>query len=156
MSKFPHDFLWGVATSSYQIEGAAYEDGKGLSIWDTFCKVPGAVANGDTGDVANNHYHLYKDDVALMKQMGIAQEEIDANKVIIETISTVSVPVATVNNGFTTDGVNAILTVNSNRGIIVYKVKADTNATFTVTTIEGTTSYPLNFGDKLRVNIIQK
>ena len=71
MSKFPHDFLWGVATSSYQIEGAAYEDGKGLSIWDTFCKIPGAVANGDTGDVANNHYHLYKDDVALMKQLNV-------------------------------------------------------------------------------------
>jgi len=70
MSKFPNDFLWGVATSSYQIEGAAYEDGKGLSIWDTFCKVPGAIANGDHGDVANNHYHLYKDDIALMKQLG--------------------------------------------------------------------------------------
>ena len=56
MSKFPSDFVWGVATSSYQIEGAAYEDGKGLSIWDTFCKVPGAIANGDTGDVANDHY----------------------------------------------------------------------------------------------------
>ena len=71
MSKFPHDFLWGVATSSYQIEGAAYEDGKGLSIWDTFCKVPGAIANGDHGDVANDHYHLYKSDVALMKEMGV-------------------------------------------------------------------------------------
>ena len=71
MSKFPHDFLWGVATSSYQIEGAAYEDGKGLSIWDTFCKIPGAVANGDHGDIANDHYHLYKSDVALMKQLGV-------------------------------------------------------------------------------------
>lgn len=71
MSKFPHDFLWGVATSSYQIEGAAYEDGKGLSIWDTFCKVPGAIANSDHGDIANNHYHLYKSDVALMKQLGV-------------------------------------------------------------------------------------
>ena len=71
MSKFPHDFLWGVATSSYQIEGAAYEDGKGLSIWDTFCKVPGVIANGDHGDVANDHYHLYKSDVALMKEMGV-------------------------------------------------------------------------------------
>lgn len=71
MSKFPHDFLWGVATSSYQIEGAAYEDGKGLSIWDTFCKVPGAIANGDHGDVANDHYHLYKSDVALMRELGV-------------------------------------------------------------------------------------
>ena len=72
MSKFPSDFVWGVATSSYQIEGAAYEDGKGLSIWDTFCKVPGAIANGDTGDVANDHYRLYKEDVALMKELNAA------------------------------------------------------------------------------------
>ena len=71
MSKFPHYFKWGVATSSFQIEGAAYEDGKGLSIWDTFCKVPGAVANSDNGDVANDHYHLYKEDVALMKSLGV-------------------------------------------------------------------------------------
>ena len=80
----------------------------------------------------------------------------EENKVIIETIATITVPVATVNNGFTTDGVNAILTVNSMRGVIVYKVKADTNATFNITTLEGSTAYPLNFGDKLRVNIIQK
>ena len=71
-------------------------------------------------------------------------------------IPVIVVPTATVNNGFTSDGVNAILTVNSMRGTIVYKVKADTNATFTITTIEGTTAYPLNFGDKLRVNITQK
>lgn len=76
-------------------------------------------------------------------------------KVTIEPVVIV-VPVATVNNGFTTDGVNAILTVNSMKGTIVYKLKADTNATFTITTLEGTTSYPLNFGDKLRINIIQK
>jgi hypothetical protein len=86
-------------------------------------------------------------------QVEVKQEE---PKTTIEVISTVVVPVATVNNGFTTDGVNAILTVNSMKGTIVYKVKADTNATFNITTIEGTTSYPLNFGDKLRVNIIQK
>ena len=71
-------------------------------------------------------------------------------------IPAIVVPTTTVNNGFTSDGVNAILTVNSSRGIIVYKVKADTNATFTVTTLEGTTAYPLNFGEKLKVNIIQK
>ena len=51
------DFLWGVATSSYQIEGGGLDDGKGLSIWDTFCKVPGKVANGDNGDIACDHYH---------------------------------------------------------------------------------------------------
>ena len=67
---FPKDFLWGVATSSYQIEGAAYEDGKGKSIWDTFCEEPGRVNNGDHGLVANDHYHRYADDVALMKSLG--------------------------------------------------------------------------------------
>jgi beta-glucosidase len=65
------DFLWGVATSSYQIEGAAFEDGRGLSIWDTFCKVPGKVAKGDNGDVACDHYHRYQEDLDLMKWMGV-------------------------------------------------------------------------------------
>jgi beta-glucosidase len=71
MANFPHDFIWGAATSSYQIEGAAYEDGRGVSIWDTFCKTSGKVANGDTGDVANDHYHRYLEDIALMKELGI-------------------------------------------------------------------------------------
>ena len=71
MSKFPQNFIWGAATSSYQIEGAAYEDGRGLSIWDTFCKTPGKVANGDTGDVANDHYHRYSEDIAIMKDLGL-------------------------------------------------------------------------------------
>ena len=71
MTHFPEGFIWGAATASYQIEGAAYEDGRGLSIWDTFCKTPGNVANGDTGDVANDHYHRYLEDIALMKEIGI-------------------------------------------------------------------------------------
>jgi len=65
------DFLWGVATSSFQIEGATNEDGRGPSIWDTFCKVPGKVANGDTGDIACDHYHRYIEDLDLMKWMGV-------------------------------------------------------------------------------------
>ena len=65
------NFLWGVATSSFQIEGAANEDGRGLSIWDTFCRVPGKVVNGDTGDIACDHYHRYKEDLDLMKWMGV-------------------------------------------------------------------------------------
>ena len=65
------DFLWGVATSSYQIEGAAFEDGRGSSIWDTFCRVPGKVANGDNGDVACDHYHRYQEDLDLIKWMGV-------------------------------------------------------------------------------------
>lgn len=64
-------FIWGVATSSFQIEGAAHEDGRGPSIWDTFCRVPGKVANGDTGDIACDHYHRYNEDLDLMKWMGV-------------------------------------------------------------------------------------
>jgi beta-glucosidase len=65
--KFPAGFYWGVATSSYQVEGAWKEDGKGLSIWDTYTHQPGHIHNNDNGDVANDHYHRYKEDVAIMK-----------------------------------------------------------------------------------------
>ncbi|MDR3734161.1 MAG: GH1 family beta-glucosidase [Acidobacteriaceae bacterium] len=68
---FPRDFIWGSATAAYQVEGAVHEDGRGLSIWDTFSHLPGRVANNDTGDVADDHYHRYKEDVALMKRIGI-------------------------------------------------------------------------------------
>jgi len=64
--RFPESFLWGAATAAYQIEGAPVEDGRTPSIWDTFSHTPGKVANGDTGDVAVDHYHRYADDVALM------------------------------------------------------------------------------------------
>lgn len=69
--KFPHDFIWGVATASYQIEGAFNEDGRGESIWDRFSKTPGKVLHGHTGDVACDHYHLYKKDVAIIKDLGV-------------------------------------------------------------------------------------
>jgi beta-glucosidase len=65
------DFLWGAATAAYQIEGAWNEDGKGPSIWDTFSHTPGKVLNGDTGDVACDHYHRYRDDVELMAELGL-------------------------------------------------------------------------------------
>ncbi|MFE1250243.1 GH1 family beta-glucosidase [Streptomyces sp. NPDC058735] len=68
---FPPRFVWGAATSSYQIEGAVTEDGRGPSIWDTFAATPGAVEGGDTGAVAADHYHRYRDDVALMARMGL-------------------------------------------------------------------------------------
>jgi beta-glucosidase len=68
--EFPKGFYWGTATAAYQIEGAWKEDGKGVSIWDTYAHTPGKVANGDTGDVANDHYHRYKEDVQLMKELG--------------------------------------------------------------------------------------
>jgi beta-glucosidase len=70
-TRFPASFVWGAATASYQIEGAWNEDGKGLSIWDVFSKTPGKVFNGDTGDVADDHYHRWQDDVALMMSLGL-------------------------------------------------------------------------------------
>ncbi|WP_440709095.1 glycoside hydrolase family 1 protein [Herbiconiux sp. YIM B11900] len=70
-TSFPPGFLWGSATAAAQIEGAAFEDGKKASVWDTFARVPGAVLNGDTLDVAVDHYHRMPDDVALMKQLGL-------------------------------------------------------------------------------------
>ncbi|HTV09826.1 MAG TPA: GH1 family beta-glucosidase [Candidatus Aquilonibacter sp.] len=71
MRSFPADFLWGSATASYQVEGGVHEGGRGPSIWDTFSHRPGAIANGDTGDVSTDHYHRYKQDIALMKQLGL-------------------------------------------------------------------------------------
>jgi beta-glucosidase len=68
---FPDGFLWGAATAAYQIEGAWDEDGKGPSIWDTFSHTPGNVKDGDTGDVACDHYHRFADDVRLMRDLGL-------------------------------------------------------------------------------------
>lgn len=71
MKKFPADFIWGTATSSYQIEGAAAKDGKGPSIWDAFSSIPGKTHNGETGLIACDHYHKFKEDIQLMKNMGV-------------------------------------------------------------------------------------
>lgn len=68
---FRKDFYWGAATSSYQIEGGAFEDGKGLNIWDVFSREEGRIAGGCTGDEACDHYHRFRQDVALMKELGI-------------------------------------------------------------------------------------
>jgi beta-glucosidase len=68
---FPKGFIWGAATAAYQIEGATTEDGRGLSIWDTFARVPGAVFHGDTGDIACDHYHRLECDLDLMAQLGL-------------------------------------------------------------------------------------
>ena len=68
---FPADFEWGTATASYQIEGGWDEDGRGESIWDRFSHTEGKVLNGDTGDVTTDQYHRYKEDVGLMKELGL-------------------------------------------------------------------------------------
>jgi beta-glucosidase len=70
-ARFPAGFVWGAATSAYQIEGAAGEDGRGPSIWDTFARTPGRVAGGHTGEVAADHYHRYRQDTALMADLGL-------------------------------------------------------------------------------------
>ena len=67
----PNDFLWGVSTAAYQIEGAVTEGGRGPSSWDAFSHTPGRTLNGDTGDVACDHYHRYPEDIALMKELGV-------------------------------------------------------------------------------------
>src|SRR5260370_45484 len=69
---FPAGFLWGTATAAYQIEGAVIEDGRGPSIWDTFTHTPGRIRNNDNGDVADDHYHRYRDDVRSMKALAVA------------------------------------------------------------------------------------
>ncbi len=68
---FPSNFIWGAATAAYQIEGAAFEDGRTESIWDRFARIPGKVRNADTGDIACDHYHLWEKDVELMKTLGL-------------------------------------------------------------------------------------
>jgi beta-glucosidase len=67
---FPKNFVWGTATSAYQIEGAVNEDGRGPSIWDPFSRLPGKIIDNSTADVANDHYHRYKEDVRLIKELG--------------------------------------------------------------------------------------
>src|SRR6266478_1096787 len=70
-ARFPKDFAWGTATSSYQIEGAVDEDGRGRSIWDVFSHTPGKIADGSNADRANDHYHRYRQDVGLIKDLGV-------------------------------------------------------------------------------------
>ncbi|HZU13460.1 MAG TPA: GH1 family beta-glucosidase [Chloroflexota bacterium] len=68
---FPADFVWGTATAAYQIEGAAHEDGRSESIWDRFAAIPGKVRNGETGLIADDHYHRYASDIALLRDLGV-------------------------------------------------------------------------------------
>jgi beta-glucosidase len=69
--QFPENFVWGAASAAYQVEGAAFEDGKGLSVWDMMCRKPGAIYLNQNGSVACDHYHRYKEDIAIMKEIGL-------------------------------------------------------------------------------------
>lgn len=69
--RFQPDFLWGAATAAYQIEGAAYADGKGASVWDAFALIPGKMVPGENGEIACDHYHRWREDIALMKRLGL-------------------------------------------------------------------------------------
>jgi len=69
--RFPDDFQWGVSTAAYQVEGAVDKDGRAPSIWDSFCRIPGKVSNGDTGDQACDHYHRFGEDVSIMAELGV-------------------------------------------------------------------------------------
>ena len=71
MTNFPDEFVWGAATASYQVEGAVAEDGRGPSIWDTFARTPGRIADGETGDIADDHYHRYAEDIRLLASLGL-------------------------------------------------------------------------------------
>lgn len=71
LDEFPKKFLWGAASAAYQVEGAWNEDGKGVSIWDRYTRIPGTTYKGTNGDIAVDHYHRYKEDVALMAEMGL-------------------------------------------------------------------------------------
>ncbi len=67
---FPNKFVWGTAAAFFQIEGAAFEDNKGLSVWDMMCRWEGKIRNNDTGNIACDFYHKYKEDIVLMKELG--------------------------------------------------------------------------------------
>lgn len=89
---FPKDFTWGAAAASYKIEGAAREDGKGLSVWDTFCQQAGKIVDGSTGNVSCDHYHRYEEDVRLMAEIGLKGYRLSTSwpRVLPEGIGTVS------------------------------------------------------------------
>ncbi len=94
MNPFPSSFVWGAAAASYQIEGAAFADGKGLSVWDLFCRRPNKIWQGHTGEVACDHYHRYQEDVRLMAELGLQAYRFSISwpRVLPEGVGTVNEP----------------------------------------------------------------
>ena len=88
---FPEHFVWGSATASYQIEGGTTEGGRGASIWDTFCQIPGKVAGGDTGDVSCDHFHRFEEDIKMMKDQLFSVELFHSIKQDNKILSTLKI-----------------------------------------------------------------
>jgi beta-glucosidase/6-phospho-beta-glucosidase/beta-galactosidase len=88
VTKFPEGFLWGSASAAYQIEGGWREDGKGITNWDQFVRIPGKTYKATTGDVAVDHYHRYKEDIALMAEMGLKTYRFSVSSVLPPTKNT--------------------------------------------------------------------
>ena len=118
MLNFPKDFIWGSATSSYQIEGAYREDGKGPSIWDAFCTIPGKVHRGETGQIACDHYHRMEEDIGLMKAMGLKAYRFSISWPRILPLGTGQVNIAGI--AFYNRLINALLANNIQSWITLY------------------------------------
>ena len=116
---FKKDFIWGAATASYQIEGAACEDGKGPSVWDRFSHEPGKVLEGHTGDIACDHCHRFREDVALMKEMGVKNYRFSISWSRVIPLGGRNDPVNEAGIKFYSDFIDALL----ERGIIPFVVR---------------------------------
>ena len=120
--RFPAGFLWGAATAAYQIEGAVTEGGRTPSIWDTFAHTPGRVAGGDHGDVADDHYHRFREDVALMAELGLRSYRFSVSWPRITPQVTVDGlgPVSAAGLGFYSELVDALLAVSITPSVTLY------------------------------------
>ena len=97
--RFPDGFLWGAATAAYQIEGSSMADGAGASIWDRFSHTPGMMLNGDTGDVACDHYNRWREDIGIMSRLGFVGAGLAALVVVVGIYATLNQPALYAANG---------------------------------------------------------
>jgi beta-glucosidase len=120
--RFPPGFLWGSATASYQIEGAVDEGGRTPSIWDTFSHTPGRVERGDTGDVADDHYHRFREDIAIMVRLGLASYRFSVSwpRITPQVTADSLGPVNPEGIGFYSDLVDALLAASISPSITLY------------------------------------